>query len=74
MNNPLDFQNQPVVNTPSQPAGPKRWAAMVGDYVKTGLILIFWTVVLFAALAGAFVACRAMYWGVTQILRALGGL
>lgn len=73
MNQLPNTPGQPVVNTPAQPTGPKRCATMVGDYVRTALILVFWAVVLFASLAAAFVACRAMYWAVVQILRALGG-
>ena len=68
-----NFPNQPTVNAPQQPSGPKRCALLAGDYVRTALILLFWAMVLCAALAGAFVACRAMFWAVMQVLKALGG-
>jgi len=72
--NPMSNQpHQPVVTTPPPPSGPKRYAQLVGDYVKTAIIVVFWALVLLAALAGAFIGCRAMYWAVTQVLKAMGG-
>lgn len=73
MNQLPNTPSQPVVNTPPQPTGPKHWALLAGDYVKTAVIIIFWVVVFLFSLAIAFCACRAMYWGVQQILTALGG-
>ena len=64
--------NQPLFPPPQGPK-PRRYARMVGDYVRMILIMLFWSVLLCAALSGAFLACRAMYWALLQVLKALGG-
>ena len=65
--------SQPLFPQPQQPSRPRRYAAMVGDHVRMFLIMLFWGLLLCAALSGAFLTCRAMFWAVQQVLKALGG-
>ena len=69
LNDPNDLQ----VSTPPPPSGPQRIARTVGDFVRAAVILIAWGLILCTTCAAAYVACRAIYWAVRQVLQALGG-
>jgi len=71
-NNP---QNNPMPNpvVPPRPTPtPRRIATLVGDWVRSAVVIIAWLVALGAALAGAFLALQAVMLVIALARRALG--
>ena len=67
--------NQPqVFPQAAQPRSPSHFARMISDYVRSGIGILAWTVVAAFSLAAAAISLRAIWWAVSSVLRALGGL
>lgn len=67
--------NQPqVFQQGAQPRSPSHFARMISDYIQSGIRILAWTVVAAFSLAVATISLRAIWWAVSSVLRALGGL
>ena len=64
--NPLQFQNPPTLKS------PRRIAVLVGEYVLTLVVVLFWMTVATIAIGACVVAVRAVWFGVSMILHAVG--
>ena len=62
----------PLFPNPSPTKGPLQIAARIGDYARTVVALVFWTVVTAAALAGGYIALRGILFCVRIALQAIG--
>ena len=68
--------NQQMPQYPNQPPGrgPRKIAALIGQFVAALVKSVFWIVIGVAVLASGFVALRAIWWAVNVLLEAVGGI
>ena len=64
-------QQNPVFPPPQQ-RNPQQIAGVIADYVRAGITIATWVVLGALALGSAYVALRAVLWGVRVATQALG--
>lgn len=57
---------------PQRPRRPSDGAAVIGEYVKAFVLLVIWIVLGTTVCGAAYVAIRAILWGVGVCTEALG--
>ena len=65
-------QNQPLFQRPPARRSPLQVAAAIGMYVRSLVVIVFWTVVAAAILAFGFVALKAIWFASQVVLEATG--
>jgi hypothetical protein len=72
MTNLPNGPNHPLLNLPPEPSRPYRYSRLIADWTRATVSVLAWALVLCTAGAATYVALRALYWAVQQVLRAIG--
>ena len=65
-------QQGPVPPHPNAPSKPQQIAQTMADFVRSGLLIVFWLVVAAAGLGAAYIALHAVMWAINLSRSALG--
>ncbi len=68
-----ELTEPPRIETPPAPTGLARLALLIGDYVRNGVVILFWTVIACAAAAAAIISCAVIVWALKISMKAVGG-